>query len=77
MIGAIRAAAAEEGKRVSILADLPGPKIRIGALANEPITLQPGSLFNLTTEEIIGDEQRVFVSFSKLPKVVKQGNILF
>ena len=77
VIGAIRAAAAEEGKRVSILADLPGPKIRIGTLANEPITLQPGSLFDLTTEDIIGDEQRVFVNFSKLPKVVKQGNILF
>lgn len=59
VIGAIRAAAAEEGKRVAILAALPGPKIRIGMLANEPITLKPGSLFNLTAEEIVGDEQRL------------------
>ena len=77
VIGAVRAAAAEAGKRVAILADLPGPKIRIGMLANEPFTLKPGSLFNLTTEEIIGDERRVFVSFSKLPQVVKPGDILF
>ncbi len=77
VIGAIRAAAAEAGRRVSILADLPGPKIRIGILAREPITLRPGSLFDLATEEIVGDDHRVCVSFSKLPKVVKQGDILF
>ena len=77
VIEAIRAAAVETGRRVAILADLPGPKIRIGMLANEPITLKPGALFDLTTEEIIGNEQRVFVSFSKLPDVVKHGDILF
>ncbi|MBI5057158.1 MAG: pyruvate kinase [Nitrospirae bacterium] len=77
VIGSIRAAAKEEGRRVAILADLPGPKIRIGMLANEPVWLKPGSLIKLTTEECVGDEQRVFVSFSKLPRVVKQGDIIF
>lgn len=77
VIGAIRAAAAEVGSRVSILADLPGPKIRIGMVADEPINLKSGSLFDLTTEEIVGDDHRVCVSFSKLPEVVKRGDILF
>lgn len=77
VIQSIRAAAAESGRRVAILADLPGPKIRIGRLAREPIPLKPGALFTLTTEEIIGDERSAFVGFSKLPEVVRQGDILF
>ncbi len=77
VIQSIRAAAEESGRRVSILADLPGPKIRIGSLAREPIALKPGDSFTLTTEEIVGDEQRAFVGFSRLPQVVKQGDILF
>jgi pyruvate kinase len=77
VIRSIRAAAEESDRRIAILADLPGPKIRIGMLAREPIPLKPGDLFTLTTEEIVGDEHRAFVGFSRLPQVVKQGDILF
>ncbi len=77
VIQSIRAAAEETGRRVAILADLPGPKIRIGTLEREPILLRPGALFALTTEEIVGDERRAYVGFDRLPQVVRQGDILF
>jgi pyruvate kinase len=76
-IDALRTAAVRAGKRLTIMADLPGPKMRIGALAEEPIELHSGDLFTLTTQEIIGSEKRVFVNFPRLPTVVKQGDVLF
>ena len=73
----LRCAAHTTGKRLTIMADLPGPKIRIGQLAEEPITLNQGDAFTLTTSEIIGDRQCAFVSFPRLPAVVKPGDTLF
>jgi pyruvate kinase len=73
----LRRAARTAGKRVTIMADLPGPKIRIGQLAEEPIDLKRGDVLTLTTNEIIGDRQRVFVNFLRLPAVVKPGDVLF
>ncbi|UCD83193.1 MAG: pyruvate kinase [Desulfobacterales bacterium] len=73
----IRAASETVGKRVAIMADLPGPKMRIGEFAEEPVELKPDDPFTLTTEEIVGDAARVSVSFSRLPKAVKPGDRLF
>ena len=70
----VRAASLATGRQVAIMADLPGPKMRIGQIAEEPIELKPGDSFILTTEEIIGDAGRVSVSFSPLPKAVKPGD---
>jgi pyruvate kinase len=72
----IRAAALKVGEPVAIMADLSGPKMRIGNLAKEPIQLKAGAQFSLTTEDIAGDENRVSVSFARLPKVVKTGDTL-
>lgn len=76
-IAAIRAAACAVGRRVAIMADLPGPKMRIGKIAPEPIQLQAGDSFTLTGQDIIGSPQRVSVSFEPLPRVVKPGDQLF
>ena len=76
-IANIRAASRNTGKRVAIMADLPGPKMRIGEIADEPIVLTPDDSFTLTTQEIIGDANRVSVSFSQLPEAVKPGDKLF
>jgi pyruvate kinase len=73
----IRAASDAVGKRVAILADLPGPKIRVGEFAEEPIELQPEDKFTLTTKDVVGDRMRVSVSFLRLPKAVKPGDRLF
>jgi pyruvate kinase len=73
----LRAAARTVGRRVAIMADLPGPKMRIGQLATEPVELKPGEAFTLTTEDIVGDAGRASVTFSRLPQAVKPGNTLF
>ena len=73
----IRAAAQAVGQRVAIMVDLPGPKMRVGKIAPEPIQLRSGDPFILTSEEIIGDQRRVSMSFARLPQVVKPGNRLF
>ena len=64
------------GKTVAILQDLGGPKIRIGEFKNGMITLKEGQKFTLTTEKIMGDEERVYVNYPLLPKEVKVGGFI-
>src|SRR5262249_16241423 len=59
------------------MADLPGPKMRLGKIDPEPIQLLPGARFTLTNEDIVGNAQRVSMSFEPLPRVVKAGNRIF
>jgi pyruvate kinase len=73
----VRAAAAELGRPVAIMADLPGPKMRIGKLAEEPVQLVAGETFTLTTEAVLGSRLRVSVSFPGLPASVHPGDHLF
>ena len=77
VIARIREASARTGLPVAIMADLPGPKIRIGTFAEEPIDLAIGDPFTLTTEDIVGDRKIVSVSLPELPEAVKPGDILF
>ena len=51
----LRAASRSTEKRLTIMADLPGPKIRLGEIAGEPIELKIGDNFTLTTRQIKGD----------------------
>jgi pyruvate kinase len=76
-IARIRAAENATGHRVAIMADLPGPKMRLGRIDPEPIQLLPGEHFTLTSEEIVGDRRRVSTTFARLPLVVKPGDRLF
>jgi pyruvate kinase len=73
----IRAAAGVTSRRVAIMADLPGPKMRIGQISPDPVELRPGDSFTLTTEDVAGSAQRVSVTFARLPEVVQPGNRLF
>jgi pyruvate kinase len=77
VIGNIRSAAKAAGRRVAVLGDLPGPKIRIGKLDREPVDLSAGDDFALTTENITGNSGRVSTSFRRLPGVVKLGDTIF
>jgi pyruvate kinase len=76
-IARLRAAERATGHRVAIMADLPGPKMRVGKIDPEPIQLRSGERFTLTSEDIVGNQQRVSMSFERLPKVVKPGDRLF
>ncbi|HTY86090.1 MAG TPA: pyruvate kinase [Candidatus Acidoferrum sp.] len=72
----LRAAARAVGRPVAIMADLSGPKMRIGNLGVDKIELKAGDSFTLTTAQVAGDARRVSVSFSRLPQVVKRGDPL-
>jgi pyruvate kinase len=76
-VAAIRAAAAQAGRRVAILGDLPGPKLRIGMLESEPIQLESGAPFVLQATEIVGDATRAATTFAALPQVVRPGDRIF
>ena len=73
----LRSAARSAGKRLAIMGDLSGPKMRIGKLAREPVELKPGDTFVLTIDDIIGDAGRASVTFKRLPQAVKSGDALF
>src|SRR3954453_995191 len=73
----IRDAQRATGRRVAIMADLPGPKMRLGKIDPEPIQLTAGDRFTLTSEDIVGNASRASMTFEPLPRVVKPGNRLF
>src|SRR6516164_4592128 len=77
VIRRIREATRETGRRGAIMADLPGPKLRLGKIDPEPIQLLPGAHFTLTSEDIVGNAQRTSTSFQQLPLLVKPGDKIF
>ncbi|WP_283133526.1 pyruvate kinase [Rhizohabitans arisaemae] len=70
----VRAAAAELGRGVGVLADLQGPKIRVGRFAEGPVRLGFGDVFTVTTEDVPGDRQEVSTTYAGLPGDVKPGD---
>jgi pyruvate kinase len=77
VIANVRAAAAAAGQRVAIMGDLPGPKMRIGELAQEPVELLRGQTFILQTEPILGNGERVSINFPALPQIVAPGDYIY
>ncbi|WP_078408849.1 pyruvate kinase [Priestia abyssalis] len=72
-IEAIRACAKELGRNIAILLDTKGPEIRTGILENGRITLKPGDPFILTTEDMIGNQERVSITYDRLPEDIYIG----
>lgn len=75
---AVRAAAAKLGREVGILADLPGPKIRIETFAEGKVQLKAGHRFDLVAspDAPMGDVTQVGVSYRELPGDVAPGDVL-
>src|ERR1700722_15598725 len=77
-IARIREAASQAGRQVAVLQDLPGPKLRIGALDGGIAELKPGDELVLTcgsTEE--GNEKRMSVSWGGLADAVDPDDIIY
>jgi pyruvate kinase len=70
----VRKASAKARRPIALLADLCGPKIRIGKFSGGPVELEAGQAFRLTTEEVDGDASRVSVSYKALADDVKPGD---
>jgi len=76
-IANVRQAAANVGLRVAIMGDLPGPKMRIGELAVEPVFLERGQSFVLQTEPTLGDQFHASLDFEALTTAFKPGDRIF
>ena len=61
---------------VGILADLQGPKIRIGMVKDGGINLISGNKIEITTNEMIGDDKQVYITYQSFPKDVRAGEII-
>lgn len=72
----IRKAAADLAKPVGIMADLQGPKIRLGKFENGPYHLAVGDVFTITTEDIKGNQQISSTTLKSLTEDVKPGDVL-
>ncbi len=75
----IRRLAAEVGRPVGILADLQGPKIRVGKFEEGKVTLEKGQRFILDAalpDTILGNLERVGLDYKDLPKDVEPGSVL-
>jgi len=73
-LGLVRAAAKLEGKEIAALADLQGPKIRVGTFGNGPISLVNGQNFTITIDDVIGDKEKVSTTYKGLTGDVKKGD---
>ncbi len=73
----VREAAIKAGREVAIMADLQGPKIRVGKFADGKVQLVPGEKFVLDASRTEpGDLQGVGLDYKELPRDVKAGDVL-
>ena len=69
-----RAAAGRLKRPLSVLVDLAGPKIRTGMLkGGQPVALEEGALFTLTTRSVVGDAREVSTNYAGLARDVRPG----
>ncbi|MFI6230730.1 pyruvate kinase [Micromonospora echinospora] len=72
----VREAAEAAGRPVAVLADLQGPKIRLGRFADGPHEWRTGDSVVITGDEVLGTKDRVSCTYRKLPQEVKPGDRL-
>jgi pyruvate kinase len=73
---AVRAAADAAGRNVATLADLQGPKIRLGRFADGPVVWATGERVRITVEDIEGTHDRVSTTYRQLADDVRPGDKL-
>lgn len=72
----IRAINKEESLNVAILADLQGPKIRIGEVEGNGVELVDGEKLIITTQKCMGTSEKVFLTYQEFPKDVTIGDVV-
>ncbi|HWF73695.1 MAG TPA: pyruvate kinase [Solirubrobacteraceae bacterium] len=74
----VRAAASQVGRQVAILQDLPGPKLRIGALVDDIAELKPGDhLVLIAGSTDVGNAERMSVSWRGLAEAVSPEDVVY
>ncbi len=72
----VREAAAAAGREIAIMADLQGPKIRVGKFENGKVMLEPGAKFVLDASIAMGNQDCAGLDYKELPRDVKSGDVL-
>ena len=70
----VRAAGDQTGRSVGVLVDLQGPKIRLGRFTPGPVMLSPGNNFDITGEEVAGNDHEASSTFPELADNVRAGD---
>lgn len=73
----IRSLAAELNRIITVLIDLPGPKIRIGKLKSEPLLLQKGKNVVLTKKNVLGTASVIPVNYENLTASLSKGSTIY
>ena len=77
IIRRIREISEKINRRVAILGDLPGVKIRVGTIQNGAVTLHRWQTVTLTTRDITGNEAEIPVEFKDFPRMVSKGDVIY
>jgi pyruvate kinase len=75
-IGHIRAINEKLGTHTAILADLQGPKLRIGLVENNNVELVAGKEIIITTNECVGTAERIYITYPQFPQDVTIGDYI-
>ncbi|WP_075220387.1 pyruvate kinase [Acuticoccus yangtzensis] len=76
MVSRIRAVETAVGSPITILADLQGPKLRVGTFADGPVTLTEGATFTLDSDKSPGDDTRVHLPHPEILRALAPGHRL-
>ncbi len=76
LVERIRSVEARCGRPIGILADLQGPKLRVGKFADTAVELTPGQTFTLDNQDVPGDSKRVYLPHPEILEAVKPGHRL-
>jgi pyruvate kinase len=72
----IRQEADKAGKQIAIIQDLQGPKLRVGAMKDDAVTLTRGDEVSLTTGKVLGSSQAIPLTYPRLTKDLKTGDMV-
>jgi pyruvate kinase len=76
VVNLIREINEENGLHTAILADLQGPKLRIGEVENNGVDLITGAELRFTSKKMIGTAERVYMTYPEFPKDVQVGETI-
>jgi pyruvate kinase len=76
VINNVRRINIEKGIHTAILADLQGPKLRIGKVKDNQIFINVGDEITLTTKECIGDNEKLYINYEEFPRDVSENEIV-
>ena len=76
LINLIKELNQELGTNVSILADLQGPKLRVGEIENNLLNLVKGDIITFVTKKCLGTKDHLYMSYHEFPKDVNSGEVI-